>query len=257
MPRSAHRRTSSSSSSAAAAAPMFHLASSRPRRASPAAGNKQAHARRSGPAAGSLRPEEGRSGVRLAPPSSRACIAASAGRTGLLQSIWVSTTVSRSAAAGSTRGEASAAACGGPAGPTRICRSFKTPRLGRRLQPAPHPGGCLVVTLPVAPEQDVWGGGAVRPPLVGLGRGRHVRRHASHRRAECRRSGARRRARRCRRRARERPELVGEAPQVGDACIDILPGVEGVRDAEVVLRAGHQLHQALRSGPRLRARAVP
>ena len=40
MPRSAHRRTSSSSSCAAAAAPMFQLASSCPRRASPAAGKQ-------------------------------------------------------------------------------------------------------------------------------------------------------------------------------------------------------------------------
>ena len=53
------------------------------------------------------------------------------------------------------------------------------------------------------------------------------------------------------------PELVGEAAQVGDAGVDILPGVEGVRDAEVALRARHQLHQALGSGGRLRARAVP
>ena len=44
------------------------------------------------------------------------------------------------------------------------------------------------------------------------------------------------------------PELVGEAAQVGDAGVDILPGVEGVGDAEVALRARHQLHQALGSG---------
>ena len=64
-------------------------------------------------------------------------------------------------------------------------RDTPPPRsLGRRLQPAAHPGGCLAVTLPIAPVQDIWGGRPVRPPLVGLGRGRHVRRHASHRRVE-------------------------------------------------------------------------
>ena len=40
------------------------------------------------------------------------------------------------------------------------------------------------------------------------------------------------------------PELVGEAAQVGDAGVDVLPGGEGVGDAEVALRARHQLHQA-------------
>ena len=34
-------------------------------------------------------------------------------------------------------------------------------------------------------------------------------------------------------------------------------GVEGIGDAEVALRARHQLHQALGSGWRLRVRAVP
>ena len=34
------------------------------------------------------------------------------------------------------------------------------------------------------------------------------------------------------------PELVGEAAQVGDAGADVLPGGEGVGDAEVALRAG-------------------
>ena len=53
------------------------------------------------------------------------------------------------------------------------------------------------------------------------------------------------------------PELVGEAAQVGDAGVDILAGVEGVGDAEVALRARHQLHQALGSGGRLRGCAVP
>ena len=53
------------------------------------------------------------------------------------------------------------------------------------------------------------------------------------------------------------PELVGEAAQVGDAGVDALPGVEGVGDAEVALRARHQLHQALGSGGRLRGCAVP
>ena len=53
------------------------------------------------------------------------------------------------------------------------------------------------------------------------------------------------------------PELVGETSQVGDAGVDILPGVEGVGDAEVALRARHQLHQALGSGGRLRGCAVP
>ena len=53
------------------------------------------------------------------------------------------------------------------------------------------------------------------------------------------------------------PELVGEAAQVGDAGVDVLPGVEGVRDAEVALRARHQLHQALGAGGRLGACAVP
>ena len=52
------------------------------------------------------------------------------------------------------------------------------------------------------------------------------------------------------------PELVGETAQVGDAGIDVLPGVEGIRHAEVELRAGHQLHQALGSGRRLRVRTV-
>ena len=52
------------------------------------------------------------------------------------------------------------------------------------------------------------------------------------------------------------PELVGEPAQVGDAGVDILPGVEGVGDAEVALRARHQLHQALGSGGRLRGCAV-
>ena len=53
------------------------------------------------------------------------------------------------------------------------------------------------------------------------------------------------------------PELVVEAAQVGDAGVDILPGVEGVGDAEVLLRARHQLHQALGSGGRLGSCAVP
>ena len=53
------------------------------------------------------------------------------------------------------------------------------------------------------------------------------------------------------------PELVGEAAQVGNAGVDVLPGVEGVGDAEVALRARHQLHQALGSGGRLRGCAVP
>ena len=53
------------------------------------------------------------------------------------------------------------------------------------------------------------------------------------------------------------PELVGEPAQVGDAGVDILPGVEGVGDAEVALRARHQLHQALGAGRRLRGCAVP
>ena len=52
-------------------------------------------------------------------------------------------------------------------------------------------------------------------------------------------------------------ELVGEAAQVGDAGVDILAGVEGVGDAEVALRARHQLHQALGAGRRLRGCAVP
>jgi len=52
------------------------------------------------------------------------------------------------------------------------------------------------------------------------------------------------------------PELVGEAAQVGDAGIDVLPRIEGIRHAEVELRGGHQLHQALGSGRRFRARAV-
>ena len=37
----------------------------------------------------------------------------------------------------------------------------------------------------------------------------------------------------------------------------VLPGVEGVGDAEVALRTRHQLHQALGSGGRLRSCAVP
>ena len=53
------------------------------------------------------------------------------------------------------------------------------------------------------------------------------------------------------------PELVGEAAQVGDAGVDVLPGVEGIGDAEVALRARHQLHQALGAGGRLRGCAVP
>ena len=53
------------------------------------------------------------------------------------------------------------------------------------------------------------------------------------------------------------PELVGEPTQVGDAGVDILLGVEGIGDAELALRARHQLHQALGSGRRLRVRAVP
>ena len=53
------------------------------------------------------------------------------------------------------------------------------------------------------------------------------------------------------------PELVGEAAQVGDAGVDVLAGVEGVVDAEVALRARHQLHQALGAGGRLRGCAVP
>ena len=53
------------------------------------------------------------------------------------------------------------------------------------------------------------------------------------------------------------PELVGEAAQVGDAGVDVLPGVESVGDAEVALRVRHQLHQALGSGGRLRGCAVP
>ena len=54
-----------------------------------------------------------------------------------------------------------------------------------------------------------------------------------------------------------RPELVGEAAQVGDAGVDVLPRVEGIGDAEVALRARHQLHQALGAGGRLRGCAVP
>jgi len=53
------------------------------------------------------------------------------------------------------------------------------------------------------------------------------------------------------------PELVGEPAQVGDAGVDILFGVEGIGDAELALRARHQLHQALGSGRRLRIRTVP
>ena len=52
------------------------------------------------------------------------------------------------------------------------------------------------------------------------------------------------------------PELVGEAAQVGDAGVDVLPRVEGVGDAQVALRTGHQLHQALGAGGRLRGCAV-
>ena len=51
------------------------------------------------------------------------------------------------------------------------------------------------------------------------------------------------------------PELVGAA-QVGDAGVDVLPGVEGAGDAEVALRARNKLHQALGSGWRLRGCAV-
>ena len=53
------------------------------------------------------------------------------------------------------------------------------------------------------------------------------------------------------------PELVGEAAQVGDAGVDVLPGVEGVGDAEVALRVRHQLHHALGADGRLGAGAVP
>ena len=52
------------------------------------------------------------------------------------------------------------------------------------------------------------------------------------------------------------PELVGESAQVGDAGVDVLSGVEGIGDAEVALRARHQLHQALGSGRRLGGCAV-
>ena len=52
------------------------------------------------------------------------------------------------------------------------------------------------------------------------------------------------------------PELVGETAQVGDAGVDVLPGVEGIGDAEVALRARHQLHQALGPGRRLGSCAV-
>ena len=52
------------------------------------------------------------------------------------------------------------------------------------------------------------------------------------------------------------PELVGESAQVGDAGVDVLSGVEGIGDAEVALRARHQLHQALGSGGRLGGCAV-
>ena len=52
------------------------------------------------------------------------------------------------------------------------------------------------------------------------------------------------------------PELVGKAAQVGDAGVDVLAGVEGVGDAEVALRARHQLHQALGAGGRLGGCAV-
>ena len=51
-------------------------------------------------------------------------------------------------------------------------------------------------------------------------------------------------------------ELVGETAQVGDAGVDVLSGVEGIGDTQVVLRARHQLHQALGAGRRLGAGAV-
>ena len=44
------------------------------------------------------------------------------------------------------------------------------------------------------------------------------------------------------------PKLVGETAQVGDAGVAYLLGVEGIGNAEVVLRVRHQLHQALGSG---------
>ena len=53
------------------------------------------------------------------------------------------------------------------------------------------------------------------------------------------------------------PELVGETAQVGDAGVDVLSGVEGIGNAEVALRARHQLHQALGSGGRLGGCTVP
>ena len=43
----------------------------------------------------------------------------------------------------------------------------------------------------------------------------------------------------------------------GDAGVDVVVGSRGVGDAEVALRARHQLHQALGSGGRLCAREVP
>ena len=52
------------------------------------------------------------------------------------------------------------------------------------------------------------------------------------------------------------PELVRESAQVGDAGVDVLSGVEGIGDAEVALRARHQLHQALGAGRRLGGCAV-
>ena len=106
-------------------------------------------------------------------------------------------------------------------------------RLGRRLQPAAHPGGCLVVTRPVAPEQDVWGGalsarrwsasgedGTYVGTRLIVGRNAVV---AAHGAGPSVVGGERENG----------PELVGEAPQVGDACVDI--GVWGAMERKVRL----------------------
>ena len=79
----------------------------------------------------------------------------------------MSTTVSWSAAAGSTRAEASAAACGGPAAPARICRSFETPPLSAAAADGCSPRPTAAIQMEDAYPRVVEQGGHRRVARLG------------------------------------------------------------------------------------------